>query len=103
MSQYCTNCGTVVDDNANFCPSCGAALAITDNSGTGAADSQAGSKSGITGSDVLKGAAVVGGAAVGAAALSSLARNLTHRRRPPYMGPRHGGPGGPGHGGPGMW
>lgn len=85
MARYCQNCGSEMQDTANFCPQCGAsASGTTQKSGT---------------SDAVKTAATVGGVVLGASALSGMVRRMTHRPRPMYRGPMGGPPMG-GHGGP---
>lgn len=94
MARYCQNCGSEMQDTANFCTQCGA-------SASGSAQ-----KSGT--SDAVKTAATVGGAMLGASVLTSVVRRMTHRIRPMYRGHMGGlprgprGPRGP-HGPGGRW
>lgn len=100
---YCQQCGSRMDDSANFCPSCGASV-----NGT---TSQNNTQTNDQWSNTAKAVGTVAGAAVGVSLLSRLFRP----RRPPMgphgpmMGGPHRGPHGPGgfggprggHGGPG--
>ncbi len=93
---YCTNCGTQINDDVNFCPSCGATA-------SGHGDTAQSKRSG----NAAKTAATIAGTAVGVSLLSRMARRRHRPPMPPHGGmhrggiPPHGrrGPmGGPGRG-----